>query len=713
MPFRLRHCLLLLTALAPLSHAEDLLFLDEGQSLPEVLTATRLQQAPAAVPGSITVIDRELIRASGARQLAEVLRLVPGMLVVPSGNLTNVNYHGSSASQARRLQVLVDGRSVYRAGLAQIDWNDIPIALQDIERIEVFRGPNTVSYGANALMAVVSIISRQPKDTHGTHLSLREGNRGISDWYASQGTGWESGDLRLSLSGMHDDGFDQRADGSDFRDDRDLQRLQLLIEQELAQGNTLEWQLALKDGVNQVNNNYSSIFPISTTAGQQSDDSDITARDYATSLRWNLDINPSHSLQIQSSLQRWERLRDWRVCDAQLSFSSDLRQMWSLSPEYTTRFLTSMLGGKPLPATGDPALGSLASNVYLQALASYNPATRTFASSCGRINEDVREDRFDIEIQDTLSLSDSLRLVSGLAFRHDRAESETYLNGAESKDIWRLFSQFEWHIDQHWLLQGGAMLEDDSVAGSSLSPRLALNYLITPAHGLRAVYSEAVRSPDMFENDANWQYLVRDLSPAPFGRTQSYGFTHAYGPGNLEQERMRSQELGYNGHFSSLGLSIDFKLFNDEITSLISEPLRLWSFYPSNDNWLKLHGAELEMNWYTTPGDRLRLTFANTGVEASNPLDETLTPRYSGSLGWMHDWGGNWSTALIYYGADELNGHRFDRVDLRVAREFRFNETRLELSGQLQQRLDDEPLGWPNNIYNDRHTIRLNAELDF
>ena len=182
-------------------------FLD-SPALPEVLTATRLQQAPAAVPGSISVIDRELIKASGAREITELLRLVPGMLVVPEGNTTNVNYHGGLAAGARRLQVLVDGRSVYRPALAQVDWVDIPVALEDIERIEVFRGPNTVSYGANALLGVINIITRTPGDSLGTRLTYTSGKRGIQDWYARQGVGWEGGALRVSLSGFEHDRFD-------------------------------------------------------------------------------------------------------------------------------------------------------------------------------------------------------------------------------------------------------------------------------------------------------------------------------------------------------------------------------------------------------------------------------------------------------------------------------------------------------------------------
>ena len=136
----------------------DDLFLD-SEPLPQVLTATRLKQSPAAVPGSMTVIDSALIHATGARDISELLRLVPGMMVGNiSGNQAAVNYHGTNATEARRMQVLIDGRSVYRAGLATVDWSDIPVAMEDIERIEVFRGPNTaVSYTHLTLPTIYSV----------------------------------------------------------------------------------------------------------------------------------------------------------------------------------------------------------------------------------------------------------------------------------------------------------------------------------------------------------------------------------------------------------------------------------------------------------------------------------------------------------------------------------------------------------------------------
>lgn len=692
---------------APLSGSGDL-FLD-NHSVPQVLTATRLRQAPAAVPGSITVLDRALIRSTGARQIPELLRLVPGMLVVPNANTTTVNYHGSSAGQARRLQVLVDGRSVYRAGFAQVDWQDIPLAIEDIERIEVFRGPNTVSYGANALMAVVNIITVAPGESDGTRLHYGTGSRGVSHWYASQALHWDSTDLRLSLSGREDDGFDRRADGSDYRNGRRLSRVHLSTAHTLDARQGLEWQLAFKEGSNKSDNTFQPSLPIAPQPWERDDASDVRARDYAASLRWTFEPSSRNSWQIQTNLQQWERLRSWRACDAQVTFSPELRALWAqASQAQRDTFIGS---GVFTPQTLEQQ--QLLRVVGMQMAQLYDAASGVHAHTCGVIDEDIRESRFDIEAQNTFSLTEDLRLVSGASYRYDAADTETHLNGQRSRDVWRLFGHLEWYLTERWLLQAGAMGEYDSIVGSSLSPRVAVNYLITPAHGLRAVYTEAVRSPDMFENDADWRYRVTDLRPAPFGQRDAYFFMTAQGPGNLKQERIHSHELGYNGRFSGIGLNLDIKLFHDEISDLISHEPKIYRFVPSNASRLVLDGIETELDWRMGQQDRLRLTYAYIDADASHPLDQVITPRHSGSLAWLRDWGGHWNSSLAYYGADALNGYRFERMDLRLARTFQMGRTELELAGLLQQRIDDEPLSAPNNRYDRRRFFYLTADLAF
>ncbi|URM27634.1 TonB-dependent receptor [Pseudomonas frederiksbergensis] len=683
----------------------DDLFLD-NDPLPQVLTATRLKQSPAAVPGSMTVIDSELINASGARDISELLRLVPGMMVGNiSGNQAAVNYHGTNASEARRMQVLIDGRSVYRAGLATVDWSDIPVAMEDIERIEVFRGPNTVSYGANALMAVVNIITRKPADSHGTRLKVTRGQRGINDFYASQGMGWDSGDLRLSLSGQQDDGFDSDRTGADYRDSRRLNRFSLAVSQTLNENQSIDWQLNAKDGTNQRPYTYRPVFSGITAAG---DNSDVIAKDYAGSLRWNLDINPDHSLYIQGSAQHWDRQQTWRACDAEVSFSPELTQLWQLNPNYTERLARNIErytgSGAPAGTAAERALGNEVLRQW------QNGARQTL---CGDIDQSARESRYDLELQDTLSLSDSLRLVSGMNYRYDRANSETYFNGTLDDTTWRAFGQLEWRATEHWLLQGGAMYEDTQLTGNSLTPRVAVNYLINPRHGLRAVYSEAIRSPDMFENNVNWSYQVTNLRPSAYGQSSARYFVKTRGPGDLEQERMRSRELGYNGYFAEWGLAVDVKLFYDEITGMISEPLRNNQYIASNSNSSRFTGTETQLDWRVSSADRLRLTYAYVDAEASNPLDAQQTARNSGSAGWLRSWGQGWNSALFYYGADALNGYRFERVDTRIAKRIGLGKANLELAGVLQQRLDNQPTTFVDNNYDDRRVLYFSAELEF
>ena len=683
----------------------DDLFLD-SEPLPQILTATRLKQSPAAVPGSMTVIDSQLINASGARDISELLRLVPGMMVGNiNGNQPAVNYHGTNATAARRMQVLIDGRSVYRAGLATVDWSDIAVAMEDIERIEVFRGPNTVSYGANALMAVVNIITRNPADSHGTRMKVTRGQRGINDFYASQGTGWDGGDLRLSLSGLQDDGFDSDRNGADYRDSRRLNRFNLAVSQALDERQSIDWQLNAKDGTNQRPYTYRPVFSGITDAGNNAD---AIAKSYAGSLRWNLDINPDHSLYVQGTAQHWDRQQTWRACDAELSFSPELTRLWQLNPNYTERLARNIerfTGQGPAPGTAQER------DLANQVLDQWKHGARK--TLCGDIDQSSRESRYELELQDTLSLSESLRLVSGMNYRYDRADSDTYFNGTLDDTTWRTFGQLEWRATEHWLLQGGAMFEDTRLSGSSLTPRIAVNYLINPRHGLRAVYSEAVRSPDMFENNVNWSYRVTNLKPGAYGQSSARYFVKTRGPGDLDQEHMRSRELGYNGYFAEQGLAVDVKFFYDEITGMISEPLRNNQYIASNANTARFTGAETQFDWNISRADRLRLTYAYVDAQTSNPLDEQQTARNSGSAGWLRDWGKGWSSALFYYGDDALNGYRFERFDARIAKRIQFGKAHLELAGVMQQRLDHQPTTFIDNNYDERRVMYFSAELEF
>lgn len=128
-----------------------------------VVAASRRAQSTLEAPNSITVISGDEIRATGLFSLPEILRRVPGAEVMAMG-LTNhnVSFRGFNQRISNKVLVLIDGRPEYQDFLGLTLWPSIPIALEEIERVEVIRGPGSAMYGSNAMLGVVNVITRAP-----------------------------------------------------------------------------------------------------------------------------------------------------------------------------------------------------------------------------------------------------------------------------------------------------------------------------------------------------------------------------------------------------------------------------------------------------------------------------------------------------------------------------------------------------------------------
>lgn len=179
--------------------------------MPIVLSVSRLPQRLDETPGAVTVLDREMIRLSGARDVADLMRLVPGFRVSNSfeSGAPQVSYHNNLTTFSNRIQVLVDGRSVYSPFMLGHTGTGLQtLAIEDIERIEVLRGSNSAAYGARAFLGTINIVTRDPVDTLGFGASLASGDNGINDARASLGWASEVGNFRL--------GVDRRADAGLF-----------------------------------------------------------------------------------------------------------------------------------------------------------------------------------------------------------------------------------------------------------------------------------------------------------------------------------------------------------------------------------------------------------------------------------------------------------------------------------------------------------------
>jgi iron complex outermembrane receptor protein len=137
-------------------------FLQEAQ----VVTASRRAQKKSDSPVAIDVITREEIESSGAQTVYDLLRFRVGVDVIEGnsfeGNPVLLNVRGLPEEFAQSLQVLVDGRSIVSGTNSGVYWRRLPVSLDDIERIEIVRGPNSALFGANAGQGVINILTRKP-----------------------------------------------------------------------------------------------------------------------------------------------------------------------------------------------------------------------------------------------------------------------------------------------------------------------------------------------------------------------------------------------------------------------------------------------------------------------------------------------------------------------------------------------------------------------
>ncbi len=624
----------------------------DNEALPMVLTPARLKQSRSEVPASVSVIDREMIIASGLRRIPELFRLIPGTSVGARDGWNHVvSYHGTNYRDSRRMQVLIDGRSIYQAGLATVNWNDIPLAIEDIERIEVVRGPSTASYGANAFLGVINIISRHPEDSERLIVKARRGSNRTEDYLFSHAGSAEGGDYRVSLQTRRDDGFDEDRDGKDRRDSDNSEMINLRYEKPIASAN-LSVNLGYKQGW--TTDDFGD-FDVSSP--------DTQHKNHFVSVKLGWDLHKNHSQHLRYDYSGQKQIKQW----------------------------TAML---PPAFLGQPN----------------HPSPLVTATA----NENIRQTRQDVEFQDTMIWNAKVKTVSGVHFKHSQVSSETYYNGNRRSDSVQLFGNIEYAASKHISTNFGASWErDDNEKHSHFSPRLAMHYHINNNHSFRAVFSEAVRTPDLLETSADWSYRVHDIQPHQDGMSEGQFIITASGNPELKSERILSREIGYYGHYKSIGLQWDVKIFRDKLKQLVSDSTALDKFSPENNNHVEQQGVETELDYRPNQAWLLHASYSYINSDSSSQNEQSFTPSNAASAMVSYKWRPHTQLSLSrYYSQNTRTGNKknhFSRSDLRISHRPTALHNRLELAYVLQYRHDNNSELLSDNFYKDstRHLLSI------
>jgi iron complex outermembrane receptor protein len=164
-------------AAAEPNDAEDLFEMPIEQLMDvKVTSVSKKEDTLFGSPAAITVLTSEDIRRSGHRSIPEVLRMVPGIHVAKvDSNKWAITSRGFNSLYADKLLVLIDGRTVYTPLYSGVYWDVQDLMLEDVERIEVIKGPGGTLWGANAVNGVINIITKKAGDTQGTLVTAGTG----------------------------------------------------------------------------------------------------------------------------------------------------------------------------------------------------------------------------------------------------------------------------------------------------------------------------------------------------------------------------------------------------------------------------------------------------------------------------------------------------------------------------------------------------------
>jgi iron complex outermembrane receptor protein len=627
-------CGALVSLALPSAHAQALDAspeLDET-TFPVVITPTRLRQSLADVPASVTVITAQTMRDYGITRVQDALRLVPGMVVAESrGGDFQINYHGTNSSSPRRLNVLIDGVSAYRPAFSRVDWSLLPVALEDIDRIEVIRGPDSAAYGPNSMAAVVNILTKHPMDVERGLVSASGGGHGQGEVLLRAATQLGATSVRVTGQTQRQSGYDHSTMPDDGRDSIRVKRLNVRAHSALADGATLDLQAALVESLGQV-----GVFDASGKGV-----ADRSTQDQQFSARWTRPLSSDHEVQVEVFHASDASRLSWRTCGVKVALLPALGQLFLSNRAY----VEAMYSGQLFPTGGTAQDNALATQVRR---AVFSEGLSSFDLTCGRVNEDGDESRTQLELQDTYVLNDQWRFVSGLGMRYQRADSQTYFNGSVGNTVRWAFGHAEYRPMAALSTNLGGYVESNSLSGSTFSPRLAVNWHLSEDQTVRAVMSRGTRSPDLFEQRAHWGYTFTDLSPAAWGSTTGHLFSTAIGKSNLSSERIWSRELGYLLTSRRLGLTVDARVFDDRVSDLISGYLTLVDFRPRNSGHVRLTGAEVQTRWDFSPQWSALMTYAYLlNRDRSGPEEAAQYERHSGALGLTHAFADGWRASLL------------------------------------------------------------------
>ncbi len=424
----------------------------------QVYSASKHMQSASEAPASVTVVTADEIQKYGYRNLADILRSVPGFYVTYDRAYTFVGVRGFGrlGDWNSRILVLIDGHRINNDVLGQaMLGNEFLVDVDMIERVEIVRGPSSSLYGANAFFAVINVITRTAKEVKDWELSFQTGSFGTDEGRATYGH--QFNDLGVLLSGTFYNStgqtlffpqFDNPANNNGITRDTDYESYKHILATLSYHGFTLQGLFSTRDkGV-----------PTAYFGAVFND-----PRDY------NIDSHQYVSLDYQHPIGKWQ---------LDVGTSYDQARLQGPVPE------APLIAGEPIVLSTYSFRGNWWTGEIKVSRDLFERNHLTFGSE---VRDNLRQDQGDL-----------------------LNPPNTFSTDLNSSLISALYVQDEFGITSRLTLNAGVRYDHYSTFGGTTNPRAALIFRASEKTTFKLLYGNAFSAPDVYETTPDFGIFYDD-----------------------------------------------------------------------------------------------------------------------------------------------------------------------------------------------------------
>lgn len=561
---------------------------------------------------AIHVITQDDLRRSGARTVADALRMVPGINVAQiDASKWAVSARGFNGLYAHDLLVLMDGRSVYSPLHSGVLWDTVDTFFDDIERIEVIRGPGATLWGANAVNGVINIITKQAQATQGKRVSAAFGNQEGVIGARHGGPAGDAGHYRIYAKYANFDNNEHKRDSSgEPADDWRTARTGFRGDWQLSSADQLTVQGDYYEGVLGETLSYPDLsvpFSFRTTEAR---DMEVSGANVLA--RWTRQLHDNSDFMLQLYYDRTERIEDpFEETHDTLDFEIQHNH------QLTAR--QQLIAGAGYRHTKD----------HTQASFRY-----------GFADDERNIDQFNLFIQDEIAVADSLSATAGIKFEH--------------------FEYTGWETQPNLRVAWTPTSADTLWAAVSRAVR-------TPSRNDDDVVINVTAFPGANGTPTVVRILGNSEVQSETGTAYELGYRMRPSP-----DLYTDIALFYNEYDDLLGTeSLTPFIENEPAPAHLVIPRRF-----VNDTVGRTQGVELATTWHPTPATRFYFSYAYLDMDVTAPDGFDITgnsPANQAHARWSMDLSTRVEFDTAVYYVDELNVQNrtqpvndYTRVDFRM-----------------------------------------------